>query len=44
MIDPGKMRHRITFQLFTGEMDDFGDPLQGDDSNWIDAAGVWGGH
>lgn len=41
MIDPGKMRHRITFQRFTGEMDDFGDPLQGDDSNWIDAAGVW---
>ena len=34
MIDPGKMRHRITFQSFTGKTDAFGDPLQADDSEW----------
>lgn len=41
MIDPGKMRHRIIFQSFTGEQDVFGDPLQADDSNWADVAAVW---
>lgn len=41
MIDPGKMRHRITFQRFGGSLDDYGDPLQADDSQWDDAATVW---
>lgn len=41
MIDPGKMRHRITFQRFSGALDDFGDPLQTDDANWADAATMW---
>lgn len=41
MIDPGKMRHRITFQRFTGSLDDYGDPLQADDSHWADVATVW---
>lgn len=41
MIDPGKMRHRITFQHFTGTLDGFGDPLQDDDANWEDVATVW---
>lgn len=41
MIDPGKMRHRITFQKFSGERDSFGDPLQGDDAYWGDVATVW---
>ena len=41
MIDPGKMRHRITFQVFTGVQDTFGDPLQADDSNWEDVSTVW---
>ena len=41
MIDPGKMRHRITFQTFTGEQDAYGDPLQADDSNWKDTATLW---
>ena len=41
MIDPGKMRHRITFQVFTGEQDSFGDPLQADDSNWKDKVSLW---
>lgn len=41
MIDPGKMRHRITFQRFAGTLDGFGDPLQDDDSNWTDVATVW---
>lgn len=41
MIDPGKMRHRITFQRFSGALDDFGDPLQMDDDNWADVATTW---
>ena len=41
MIDPGKMRHRITFQTFTGEQDAYGDPLQADDSNWADKVSPW---
>ena len=41
MIDPGKMRHRITFQQFSGTLDDFGDPLQADDDNWADVATTW---
>lgn len=41
MIDPGKMRHRITFQRFSGALDDFGDPLQTDDDNWADVATTW---
>lgn len=41
MIDPGKMRHRITFQRFTGKQDEFGDPIQADDSNWEDVVTVW---
>lgn len=41
MIDPGKMRHRITFQHFVGESDAFGDPLLADDSQWEDVATVW---
>lgn len=41
MIDPGKMRHRITFQQFSGELDGYGDPLQADDTNWDDVATVW---
>lgn len=41
MIDPGKMRYRVTFQKFTGTLDSFGDPLQSDDSQWPDVATVW---
>ena len=41
MIDVGKMRHRITFQSFSGAVDSFGDPLQGDDSQWTDVATLW---
>ena len=41
MIDPGKMRHRITFQKFNGDQDSFGDPLLADDSNWDDVVTVW---
>ena len=41
MIDPGKMRHRITFQRFSGALDDFGDPLQADAANWTDVATMW---
>lgn len=41
MIDPGKMRHRVTFQRFSGSQDGFGDPLQADDANWTDAVTLW---
>lgn len=41
MIDAGKMRHRIVFQRFDGERDDYGDPLQTEADNWSDVATVW---
>ena len=41
MIDPGKMRSRITVQSFTGKTDSFGDPRQDDDSQWEDVATLW---
>lgn len=41
MVDVGKLRHRIAFQRFCGEQDDFGDPLQADDANWVHVATVW---
>lgn len=41
MIDPGKMRYRITFQRFTGALGDFGDPLLADDDNWEDEVTLW---
>ncbi len=41
MIDAGKLRHRITFQRFDGESDDYGDPLEADDSHWTDVATTW---
>ena len=41
MIDPGKMRHCVTFQSFIGAVDSFGDPLSSDDTQWADVATVW---
>lgn len=41
MIDPGKMRHRITFQRFDGTRDGFGDPLDTADQHWCDVATRW---
>ena len=41
MIDPGKMRHRVIFQSFTGAVDSFGDPQQNDDSQWEAVAILW---
>ena len=41
MIDPGKMRHRIVFQNYIGELDGYGDPQMYDDANWTDAATIW---
>lgn len=41
MIDAGKLRHRISFQRFTGEQDAFGDPLTGEEENWEDVVTVW---
>ena len=41
MIDPGKMRHRIAFQSFTGAVDSFGDPQHDDDAQWKDEATLW---
>lgn len=41
MIDPGKMRHRITFQTFDGTSDGYGDPLDADDAHWPDVVTTW---
>lgn len=41
MLDPGKRRHRIAFQRFTGALDRFGDPLKGDEENWTDEVPLW---
>ena len=41
MIDPGKMRHRITFQKFDGVSDGYGDPLDADDAHWKDVVTTW---
>lgn len=41
MIDAGKLRHRITFQRFDGQRDEYGDPLKGEDEHWSDVASMW---
>lgn len=41
MTDPGKRRHRVTFQRFTGARDGYGDPLLSEDENWTDATALW---
>lgn len=41
MIDAGKLRHRITFQQFDGQADSYGDPLDADDTHWLDVATTW---
>ena len=41
MIDPGKMRHRISFRQFNGARGRRGDPLDRDDANWEPVATVW---
>lgn len=40
MLDPGKMRHRITWQVFTGGRDAYGDPPYRDDGAWSGFATV----
>ena len=41
MIDPGKMRHRILFQAFNGDVDDLGDIRDDDPANWRNVRTVW---
>lgn len=41
MIDAGKLRHRITFQKFDGQQDDYGDPLDADDKHWSKVVTTW---
>lgn len=41
MIDPGKLRKRITFQQFDGTLDSAGDILDDVDANWDDFKSVW---
>lgn len=41
MTDPGQMRHRISFQRFDGQRDAYGDPLEGEEEHWHNAASVW---
>lgn len=41
MIDPGKMRNRILFQAFNGDVDDLGDIRDDDPQNWRNVRTVW---
>lgn len=41
MTDAGKLRHRITFQRFDGQRDEYGDPLKSEDEHWNDVASMW---
>lgn len=41
MDDPGRMRHRITFQKFDGQVDSYGDPLDADDEHWPNVVTTW---
>lgn len=41
MIDPGKFRHRITFQQYDGTLDENGDIRDDEDGNWDDFKTVW---
>ena len=41
MIDPGKMRHRITLQNYNDSVDDYGDVRYDNDENWTDYSTVW---
>ena len=41
MIDPGKMRNRILFQAFNGDVDDLGDIRDDDPKNWRNVRTVW---
>jgi len=41
MIDPGKMRHRITFQRYNGTIDSYGDIRDDVAANWTAVCSVW---
>lgn len=41
MIDPGKMRHRITVQQFNDQVDTHGDIRDDEDTNWSAFTTVW---
>ncbi len=41
MDDAGKLRHRITFQQFSGERDVYGEPIVRDENEWEDVCTVW---
>lgn len=36
MLNPGKLKHRVTFQLYNGTVDQYGDVRNDLDSNWTD--------
>ena len=39
-IDPGQLRHRVTFQAYDGAVDAYGDPMPEDDAHWTPVATV----
>lgn len=41
MTDPGKYSHRITFQIYDGTLDEYGDVRKDADENWDDYKTVW---
>lgn len=41
MIDPGKMRHRVTFLEYDGARGDYGESLDADPKHWRDVFAAW---
>lgn len=41
MFDPGKMRHRVTFQRYNNTVDQYGDVRDDMDENWEDVKNTW---
>ena len=41
MIDPGKMRHRLTVERFNGSRDAAGEPRKDLDENWTEVCRPW---
>ena len=41
MFDPGKLRHRVTFQRYNGTVDDNGDVRDDVEENWENVRTTW---
>ena len=41
MFDPGKLRHKVTFQRYNGTVDQYGDVRDDVEENWEDVRTTW---